>query len=108
MKTKTYKGPGMFAANKVQWYDEVRATARLLLQERDWITSEDVTAICPLPSHLHRNTIGGIFQHPDFQVMGYTFAKRASSNGRMIRKWGLKNPPEPRKWKTQIEADSGD
>jgi len=99
---------GIFTQPKAAWLEEARATARHLLQEREWITAESVVALCPLPRYLHRNSIGGIFQHSDFQVMGYTFAKRPSSNGRMIRKWGLRNPPEPRKWKTPVEADSGD
>lgn len=83
-------------------------TAKELLQHREYITSEDVTAACPLPRYLHRNTIGGIFQHPDFQVAGVAFARKASSNSRLIRKWVLKNPPLPQKWVSRVEYDRGD
>lgn len=98
----------LFKASKVEWLEKAREAARKLLERKEYITSEDVTFICPLPRFLHRNTIGGVFHHPDFQVVGVTFAKRPTSNKRLIRKWALKNPPVPHKSFSGVEYDRGD
>src|SRR5690606_239550 len=97
----------LFKDAKAEWLEKARQTARELLKRREWITSEDVTAICPLPKYLHRNTIGGIFQHEDFQMVGVTYARRREAHGRLIRKWALKNQPVPRKWQPKMEYDHG-
>ncbi len=89
--------PDLFKQPKQAYLDEARAVARKLLARRDYITSEDVTALCPLPRYLHKNLIGHIMQHPDFEAVGYAPARRPSSNGRVIRKWTLTNPREVRR-----------
>lgn len=95
----------IFAQSKTDWLDKARHTARKLLETRSSITSENVTALCPLPKYLHVNLIGNLFKHPDFVAIGYSLAKRPTSNGRLIRLWALKHPPEPRRWKTPVEAE---
>jgi hypothetical protein len=80
----------LFAQSKEQWLAEARKTARELLKTRLAITIEDVLEVCPKPAYLHRNTIGGVFQHSDFRVCGYALAKKPSSHKRLIRLWGLK------------------
>jgi hypothetical protein len=100
--------PDLFKQPKIAWLEKARAEARKLLERKEYITSEEVTEVCPLPRYLHRNTIGGIFQHPDFQVVGVTFARRPSSNSRLIRKWALRNPVVPRKAFSNVEYDRGD
>lgn len=100
--------PDLFKDAKVEWLDKARAAARKLLERREYITAEDVTAMCPLPRYLHRNTIGKILQHGDFVAVGFTIARRPSSNGRTIRKWALKNPPVPVKHWYGGERDAGD
>lgn len=97
----------IFKDAKAAWLDNARATARKLLERRDYITSEDVTAVCPLPKDLHRNTIGGIFQHSDFQMVGVTTARRPAAHNRLIRKWALRNPELPQKWQPRVEYDHG-
>lgn len=99
--------PDLFKDAKSAWLNKARAEARLLLERRESITSEDVTARCPLPRYLHRNTIGKIFQHPDFQAIGYTLARKPSSNGRTIRKWTLVDVPVPRRAYNGAEYDAG-
>lgn len=100
--------PDLFKSNKLEWCDKARAAARKLLENTEYITIEQVTEVCPLPRYLSRNTIGGVFQHPDFQVVGYTLARRPSSNSRLIRKWALKHPPVPTKSFRGVEYDRGD
>lgn len=97
----------LFKTAKAEWLEKARDTARELLKRREFITSEDVTAICPLPKYLHRNTIGGIFRDEDFQMVGVTIAKRKVAHKRLIRKWALKNPPAPQKWRPTAEWDTG-
>jgi hypothetical protein len=104
---RTYRKPDLFASSKTEWLDKAREMARELLKRREYITSEDVTELCPLPRYLHRNTIGGIFQHSDFQMVGVALAKRPSSNGRLIRKWSLKNPALPKRWRSKMEYENG-
>lgn len=101
------RGPDLFADPKAAWLEKARGEARKLLERKEYITSEEVTAVCPLPRYLHRNTIGGIFHHPDFQVVGYTMARRPSSNGRLIRKWALVRQPVPHKLFSRMEFDRG-
>lgn len=97
----------LFRDAKTEWLDKARIAARELLQRHEYITSEDVTAVCPLPRYLHRNTIGKVMQHADFLAVGYTTARRPSSNGRVIRKWTLKNPPIPVRSSRGVEFDHG-
>lgn len=99
--------PDLFKQPKMAWTEEARNEARKLLEHREYITSEDVTAVCPLPRYLHPNTIGGVFRHADFQMVGVTLARRPSSNKRLIRKWALKNPVL-RKSFSGVEYDRGD
>lgn len=108
MKAKAYKGPDLFTTNKTEWLAKARSVAKDLLKQYDWITSEEVTALCPLPRYLSRNTIGHIFMNQsEFQMVGTTPAQRPSSNGRRICKWALKNPQRVEKWAPTIEADEG-
>lgn len=99
--------PDLFRQSKTAWMEEARREARRLLAHREYITSEDVTAICPLPRYLHPNITGGVFKHTDFQMVGVTLARRPSSNKRLIRKWALKNPTL-RKSFSGVEYDRGD
>lgn len=81
----------LFSQGKEQWLTEARDAARKLLKSRQTITIEDVLEVCPKPAYLHRNTIGSVLRHTDFKVVGYTLAKKPSSNSRLIRLWGLRN-----------------
>jgi hypothetical protein len=99
--------PNLFQEPKLAYLDKARAKARELLERRETITVEDVTILCPLPRYLHRNNIGLILKHPDFRPIGYTIARRPSSNGRVIRIWGLSNP-QLKKWVSRVERDAGD
>jgi hypothetical protein len=99
--------PDLFKDAKADWLSKARAEARLLLGHREYITSEDVTARCPLPRYIHRNHIGSVFKHPDFQSVGYTLAKRPSSNSRVIRLWALRETPVPQKSVPRVEYDAG-
>lgn len=97
----------LFKDVKTTWLEKARSEARKLLERREYVTSEDVTFVCPLPRYLHHNSIGAIFQHTDFQMVGTTLARRPSSHGRLIRKWALKNPPVPTRSWHGTEFDTG-
>lgn len=97
---------GLFNVTKQQYIELCRDKARELLQTRAFVTSDDITEQVPRPKWIHPNTTGGIFQHPDFQMVGVAIARKPSSNGRLIRKWGLKNPPVLQRWHTKAERDS--
>lgn len=80
----------LFNMSREEWLDGARVRARHLLRNRSTITSEDITRDYPLPKYLHHNTIGHILKENDtFHAVGYTRAKRPSSNGRVIRVWTL-------------------
>lgn len=79
----------LFAQSKEQWLAEARQTARELLRTREEITIEDILEKCPRPAYIHRNSTGSVFLHKDFVVVGFTRAKKHSSNGRIICVWGL-------------------
>lgn len=102
---KTYK------KNREDWLDSCRAAARKLLLTRYSITSEDVTELVPRPENVHHNATGSIFRDDDFTSVGYTLTRRTTSHRRLIRKWGLKNPPygpSPKRVIRPKEYDSGD
>lgn len=79
----------LFSITRDDWLEGARVTARRLLRERMKITIEDVLDVFPRPKYLHRNITGSVFQHEAFQAIGYTNAKKPSSNGRVIRFWSL-------------------
>lgn len=93
-----------FSQTKQQWIEMAREAARELLGQGGTITIEEVLQRAPRPVWVHRNSTGSVFQHPDFVAVGYTVAKKPSSNGRVIRKWALKNPV-PQKWVSRMEAE---
>lgn len=96
-----------FSQTKQQWIEMARNAARELLSMGGTITIEEVLSKAPRPVWLHVNSTGAVFQHPDFVAVGYTIAKKPSSNGRVIRKWALKNPVVPQKWVSREEVDNG-
>lgn len=81
--------PDLLALEKMLWLEKARETARELLRTHRSITIEHVLARCPKPGYLHRNVVGGVFQHGDFKVTGYALAKKPSSHRRLIREWSL-------------------
>ena len=80
----------IFAKEKQAWLETARAEARRLLRKNYEITIEDVLAEVPLPDYLNRNTIGHVFLSPEFKKVGYTTAKHAAANHRVIAKWKMK------------------
>lgn len=85
----------LFQMSREDWVEGARLMARHLLETRRTITSEDVTLAWPLPKYLHPNTIGQIFKENSmFHAVGYTKAKRPTSNGRVIRIWTLSDEAE--------------
>lgn len=88
--TKTVKD--LFQAEKVKWLDGARAAARKLLRYRRTITIEDVLEIHPLPTYIHRNTAGRVFQCDDFHAVGWTPSTRRVSHGRHVRVWEKADP----------------
>jgi hypothetical protein len=95
-----------FQLTKNQWIEMARQTARELLGNGGTITIEEVLARTPRPAWIHRNSTGSVFQHHDFKAVGYTQAKKASSNRRVIRLWSLRQPV-PQKWVPRMEIDNG-
>lgn len=79
----------VFDREKREWVEECRATARILLKTRPFITIEDVLKECPRPSHVHRNTTGTVFNDSDFKCVGWLPSKRPAMNGRYVRTWRL-------------------
>jgi hypothetical protein len=80
----------LFQLERLEWIEDCRSTAKNLLQTRENITIEDVLEVCPRPSYIHRNVTGQIFKDNDFISVGYVPARKPSSNGRVIRLWGLR------------------
>lgn len=79
----------LFNQTAQQWVEGARLVGRKLLRTRHKITIEDVLEVWPRPSYLHRNTTGKVFQSHMFHAIGYTRARKPSSNGRVIRWWTL-------------------
>jgi hypothetical protein len=105
VKTKTPNGPDLFKTAKQDYLVKARIVARKLLERREYVTIDDVREACPLPSYLHRNLLGSVFQTDDFQFVGYARARRKTSNGREVKKWALKHPPLPEKWVSHAERE---
>ena len=93
--------PTLFGQTARDWVDSARETAYKLLQMRSQITIEDVLAHNPRPSYIRKNVTGHIFQDARFRGLGYTLSKRPVMNSRVIRIWGLAEPPH-------VEYDRGD
>lgn len=85
-----HKQQDVFKDAKQEYIEKAQKVARDLLMRRDTITIEDVTAVCPLPKHLHRNTLGRVFHNPIFRSVGYTAAKRREARGHVIKIWTLR------------------
>lgn len=79
----------MFTYSREAWLAECRKTAKQLLRHADTITIEDVTALVPLPTYLHRNTAGRVFDN-QFVPVDFVKAKHSAAKGRWIRTWRLK------------------
>lgn len=77
--------------NKRAWLDDARHMARKLLANREYITSDDIWAFCPPPGYINGKIMGSVFTTPDFESVGFTRTKRASSHGRVIQKFRLKS-----------------
>lgn len=98
MKQQTMQD--LFQKTKKDWLEGARATAVKMLRKRHTITIEDVLAEYKLPSYLHRNTIGRVFQDNHFVSVGFTRSTRRVSNGRVIQQWALSD-----KYVVEAEAD---
>ena len=80
----------LFEQTKESWLEEARGVARKLLASKPYITIDDVTAECPLPGYLHKNTIGSVFKDSQFKTVGITKSTRPSRNSGLIMRWALK------------------
>lgn len=80
----------LFGKEREEWLESARHEAKKLLSRRYSITIEDVLAVCPKPTYLHRNTIGSVF-NGDFVPIGFSKSKRTVSRGRWIRTWRLRD-----------------
>mgnify|MGYP003333838865 CR=1 FL=1 len=83
----------LFQDTKQRWLDEARQTARKIIATTGKATIEDVLEQCPRPTYLHRNVTGSVFQHEDFEPVGFTASRRKVSHGRVVRVWQLKHEP---------------
>lgn len=93
---------GLFQQTARDWVNEARHEAQKLLMKMDRITIEDVLIVCPRPQYLHPNITGTVFQSNVFKHIGFTISRRSTSNGRVIRVWGLREelyPPLDRKFR---------
>lgn len=77
---------GLFQEQKTEWLEEARRTAHDLLKHRESITINDVLRQVPLPSFLHKNTIGSVF-NKEFRLVGYVKSNKPSARGRAIGIW---------------------
>lgn len=106
MKTNTVQD--MFRYSKAEWLDEARYKARKLLERQLYITASDVLLVCPLPAHLHRNTIGMLFRHPDFTLISYTKSRTRSRHGGVVGMWRLTHEPALPRFYKQSEMVRND
>lgn len=79
----------MFGYSREAWLEECRKTAKLLLRNSETVTVEDVTALVPRPTYLHRNTTGRIFNN-QFKPVDFVKAKHTLAKGRYIRTWKMR------------------
>jgi hypothetical protein len=71
---------------------QARSIARRLLKDRDWITVDDIRAICPPPADMHPTVMGAIFKHADFEHTGeYVASGRDRCHRRPVGKFRLTN-----------------
>ena len=78
---------------KAAYLDDARAAAKRLLRHRQYITTDDVRAICPVPHMVNPKIMGSVFKHPDFESTGqYVPSRRSEAHGRPIQKFKLKQP----------------
>lgn len=82
----------LFSLTREEWLEKARdKMAQLLTTGAPYVTSDDVWKHNPLPSYLHKNTLGSVFNN-QFRSIGYQKSKRPSANGRVIQQWVLKHP----------------
>ncbi len=83
----------LFRAERESWLDSARAEAvKLLKSGKPYVTIDDITAIVPRPTYLHKNVTGSVFKDEQtFVWCGVEKSKRPLANGRLISRWKLKN-----------------
>lgn len=81
----------LFKQEKQAWLEDARSAARKLLENKPFITIEDVLEITPRPQYVHRNATGSVFKGEDFIATGWMPSKRLSMNGRHVRRWVMRN-----------------
>jgi len=83
---------GFMEETKTNYLDEARATAKRLLRSRMSVTTDDIWEHFPPPKIVNAKIMGQVFRHPDFKATGqFVATRRASSHGRYIQKFELKN-----------------
>lgn len=81
---------GLLEREKTGWLEETR---QLLIKElragKPFVTSDDAWRLNPLPTYLHKNTVGKLFD-TRFTTVGFTISRRKEAKGRTIRQWKLR------------------
>src|SRR5215213_6661791 len=74
-------------------FEDYMTKARMALKNSglDYVTSDDLHRLFPLPEGVHHNAIGAVFLHSLFaRTDHFIRSTRPDAHGRMIRKWRVR------------------
>jgi hypothetical protein len=79
----------LFESQNSDFIEQCRAVARQLAAQNGEVTVDEVRDLVPLPENRSAKAYGAVFKK-GFKKIGYVTTKRASSHGRPIAQWILK------------------
>lgn len=76
-------------ARRASWIKWARYTAARIIQEKGWVTSDDVWKVCPVPDGINHKVMGAVFR-PPFRKLGEPVqTERRVAHARPIQRWTL-------------------
>lgn len=84
----------LFETHRKEFLEECRSIAQRIAQNNPnhTVTIDDVRARVQLPQDIDGRVFGAVFNPSEWEKVGYTQTTRASSHGRPIAIFRLKNP----------------
>ena len=70
--------------------ERARAAARIICNVKGTVTADDVRAVLSIPPDVHPNTMGALFQGPQWEFMGWERSSQPQRHGNRAGRWRLK------------------
>lgn len=71
-----------------EWLKEAQRIAKMLVNSRGTVCSDDIHEMFPPPLSAHPNVMGAVFRGLGLKVVGFKQTSRPSGHGRMIKVYG--------------------